>query len=50
MRRRWRRKHEARGTGRSIGYAAGIAFMVGATALLMTMMPSARRYLRMRAM
>lgn len=49
MRRRWMRKQESR-TGRSIGYAAGIAFMVGATALLMTMMPSARRYLRMRAM
>jgi hypothetical protein len=49
MRRRFSSKHRPR-TGRSVGYVASIAFAVGAAALLASMMPSARRYLRMRAM
>jgi len=32
------------------GWIAGIGITVGAAALLVTMLPSARRYLRMRAM
>jgi hypothetical protein len=33
-----------------VGQVVGIAFAVAAAALLVTMVPSARRYLRMRAM
>jgi hypothetical protein len=49
MRRRWRR-HAPR--GRSGTWAAGLGLMFGAAALLTVMgtLPSARRYLRIRAM
>ncbi|HET7752968.1 MAG TPA: hypothetical protein VFK85_03580 [Anaeromyxobacteraceae bacterium] len=48
MRRRWT-KHRERTTS-PVLWATGITVAVGATALLITMIPSARRYLRMRAM
>jgi hypothetical protein len=51
-RRRWmtHRERKHREQTSPVAWAAGLTFAVAAGALLFTMIPSARRYLRLRAM